>query len=288
MWWIVHRRKNKRNLHRDFEDKSICDLGKDLDEILKGRLETIEEEPEAEERERLGESQKPMLAKAKLKVEKGKAIVKAQVKSGKVFYMLCVIGLASKRASMRSTFLIMTPFLFLFLTVLASTGPSPSPILRQENQSNNLVSAIADMIRESYNGFGTLLLLHVLNDTDFYKNQEITFLMPSDDHLSQADMSQESLETFILRHTIPAWLMINHMLRFPNKTLVPSSIPDKMFIITKSGRSGGLYVNNARIVSPNICRNSRVACHGVSNVITFTEDSFSKAMLSSVRETYRH
>ncbi|CAH8337335.1 unnamed protein product [Eruca vesicaria subsp. sativa] len=270
MWWIVHRRKNKRNLHRDFENKSICDLGKDLDEILKGRLETIEEEPEAEERERLGESQKPMLAKAKLKVEKGKAIVKAQVKSGKVFYMLCVIGLASKR-------------------VLASTGPSPSPILRQENQSNNLVSAIADMIRESYNGFGTLLLLHVLNDTDFYKNQEITFLMPSDDHLSQADMSQESLETFILRHTIPAWLMINHMLRFPNKTLVPSSIPDKMFVITKSGRSGGLYVNNARIVSPNICRNPRVACHGVSNVITFTEDSFSKAtlspkMLSSVRE----
>ncbi|KAH0900002.1 hypothetical protein HID58_049570, partial [Brassica napus] len=82
MWWIVHGRKNKRNLHRDFENKSICDLGKDLEEILKGRLETIEEEPEAEEREWLGESHKPMLVKAKMKVEKGKAIVKAKVKSG--------------------------------------------------------------------------------------------------------------------------------------------------------------------------------------------------------------
>lgn len=72
-------------------------MGKDLDEILKGRLETIEEEPEAEERERLGESQKPMLFKAKMNVEKGKTIVKAKMKSGKVFYMLCIIGLASRR-----------------------------------------------------------------------------------------------------------------------------------------------------------------------------------------------
>ncbi|KAH0851024.1 hypothetical protein HID58_095091, partial [Brassica napus] len=63
MWWIVHGRKNKRNLHRDFENKSICDLGKDLEDILKGRLETIEEEPEAEEREWLGESHKPMLVR---------------------------------------------------------------------------------------------------------------------------------------------------------------------------------------------------------------------------------
>ncbi|KAF3541791.1 hypothetical protein F2Q69_00024999 [Brassica cretica] len=49
--------------------------------------------------------------------------------------------------------------------------------------------------------------------------------MPSDEDLSHAGMSQESLETFILRHR----------LRFPNKTLVPCSIPDKMFTITKSG-----------------------------------------------------
>ncbi|CAN6858790.1 unnamed protein product [Brassica oleracea] len=197
MWWIVHGRKNKRNLHRDFENKSICDLGKDLEEILKGRLETIEEEPEAEEREWLGESHKPMLGKAKMKVEKGKAIVKAKVKSAL--------------------------FLFYLLTILATTvtEPRPTPILRHDNQSSDLFSAISDMRRESY-----------------------------------YDMSQESLETFILRHRIPAWLMINHMLRFPNRTLVPCSIPDKMFTITKSGGSG-LFLNNARIVSPNICQNQQ-------------------------------
>uniref|UniRef100_M4DVI7 FAS1 domain-containing protein n=1 Tax=Brassica campestris TaxID=3711 RepID=M4DVI7_BRACM len=222
MWWIVHGRKNKRNLHRDFENKSICDLGKDLEDILKGRLETIEEEPEAEEREWLGESHKPMLVKAKMKVEKGKAIVKAKVKSAL--------------------------FLFSLLTILATTvtEPRPTPILRHDNQSSDLFSAISDMRRESY-----------------------------------YDLSQESLETFILRHRIPAWLGINHMLRFPNKTLVPCSIPDKMFTITKSGGSG-LFVNNARIVSPNICQNSRISCHGVSNIITFIEASFSKGMLVSL------
>ncbi|KAH0855555.1 hypothetical protein HID58_007911 [Brassica napus] len=161
MWWIVHGRKNKRNLHTAI--LSICDLGKDLEDILKGRLETIEEEPEAEEREWLGESHKP--------IGEGKSIVKAKVKSGKVFYMLCVIGLASKRASMRSIFLIIALFLFSLLTILATTvtEPRPTPILRHDNQSSDLFSAISDMRRESYYGFVTLL--HVLNDTNVFKNQ---------------------------------------------------------------------------------------------------------------------
>ncbi|KAG2316603.1 hypothetical protein Bca52824_019725 [Brassica carinata] len=162
-------------------------------------------------------------------------------------------------STMRSLFLMISSFFFFLLTILASTvtEPRPTPILRHDNQSSDLFSAISDMRRESY-----------------------------------YDMSQESLETFILRHTIPAWLMINHMLRFPNKTLVPCSIPDKMFTITKSGGSG-LFVNNARIVSPNICQNSRISCHGISNVITFHEDSFPKGklspkMLSSRITTSRH
>ncbi|KAG2301311.1 hypothetical protein Bca4012_059509 [Brassica carinata] len=106
-------------------------------------------------------------------------------------------------------------------------------------------------------------IFHIIALFFFFFNQEITFLMPSDEDLSHAGMSQESLETFILRHTTPAWLMINHMLRFPNKTLVPCIIPDKMFTITKSGGSG-LFVNNARIVSHNICQNSPIPCHGAS------------------------
>lgn len=183
-------------------------------------------------------------------------------------------------ATMRSIFLTISPLFFFLLTILASTvtEPRPTPILiRHDNQSSDLVSAISDMRRESYYGFVTLL--HILNDTDFFRSQEITFLMPNDEDISQADMAQESLETFILRHAIPAWLMINHMVRFPNKTLVPCSIPDRMFTITKSGGSG-LFVNNARIVSPNICQNSRISCHGISNVITFNEDSFPKGRLS--------
>ncbi|KFK26421.1 hypothetical protein AALP_AA8G246300 [Arabis alpina] len=170
-------------------------------------------------------------------------------------------------------------FLFLHTSALAASAPEPQPhpILRQYNQSTDLGSAISDMRRQSYDGFA--ILLHVLNDTNLFRNTEITFLMPSDSDLSRADMSQEDLQTFILRHTIPAWLMINHMLRFPNRTLVPCSLPDKMFTITKSGGSG-IYVNNARIVSPNICENSRISCHGISDVIRFTQDSFSTEKLS--------
>ncbi|XP_010493912.1 PREDICTED: uncharacterized protein LOC104771135 [Camelina sativa] len=261
MWWVVHRRMNKRNLNRDCENKRICELGKDLEEILKGRLETIEEEPEAEEREWLGDSQtqKPILVKAKMRVEKGKAIVKAKVKSGKVFYMLCVIGLASKRGF---------------------NDLPPHLILRHDNYNQtDLISAMSDMRRQSYNGF--VILLRFLNDTDYFRNTDITFLMPSDNDLSHADIHQENLESFILRHTIPAWLMINHMLHFPNRTLVPCSVSsDKMFTITKSGGSG-IYVNNARIVTPNVCQNSRISCHGISDVITFNQDSFPTKMLSS-------
>ncbi|XP_010546790.1 PREDICTED: uncharacterized protein LOC104818768 [Tarenaya hassleriana] len=93
MWWGVNRRA-KRNLHRNHENMVICESKKDIEEILRGRLETIEEEPEEEERER-GREMRRIVTKAK--AEKGKAIVKAKkVKSGKVFYMLCVVGLASK------------------------------------------------------------------------------------------------------------------------------------------------------------------------------------------------
>ncbi|XP_020876187.1 uncharacterized protein LOC9308291 [Arabidopsis lyrata subsp. lyrata] len=262
MWWVVHRRMSKRNLNRDCENKRICELGKDLEEILKGRLETIEEEPEVEERERLGDSQmqKPMLIKAKMKVEKGKAIVKAKVKSGKVFYMLCVIGLASKRGF---------------------NDLPPHLILRHDNYNQtDLISAMTDMRRQSYNGF--VILLRFLNDTNYFRNTDITFLMPSDNDISHADITPENLETFILKHTIPAWLMINHMLHFPNRTLVPCSLSDKMFTITKSGGSG-IYVNNARIVTPNVCQNSRISCHGISDVIAFNQNYMSTKMLSSVR-----
>ncbi|CAA0404973.1 unnamed protein product [Arabidopsis thaliana] len=260
MWWVVHRRMNKRNLNRDCENKRICELGKDLEEILKGRLETIEEEPEAEERERLGDSHKPMLVKAKMKVEKGKSIVKAKVKSGKVFYMLCVIGLASKRGF---------------------NDLPPHLILRHDNYNQtDLISAMTDMRRQSYNGF--VILLRFLNDTNYFRNTDITFLMPSDNDISHADITPESLETFILKHTIPAWLMINHMLHFPNRTLVPCSLSDRMFTITKSGGSG-IYVNNARIVTPNVCQNSRISCHGISDVISFNQNYVSTKMLPSVR-----
>lgn len=192
-------------------------------------------------------------------------------------------------ANMKTLFLVITPLFFFFLTILASTDP-PHLILRHDNYNQtDLISAMADMRRQSYNGF--VILLRFLNDTNYFRNTDITFLMPSDNDISHADIHEDNLESFILRHTIPAWLMINHMLHFPNRTLVPCSLSDKMFTITKTGGSG-IYVNNARIVTPNVCQNSRISCHGISDVITFNqEDSFSTKMLSSDRgniSSWRH
>lgn len=181
---------------------------------------------------------------------------------------------------MKNLSLVIAPLFFFFLTILASTEP-PHLILRHDNYNQtDLISALADMRRQSYNGF--VILLRFLNDTNYFRNTDITFLMPSDNDISHADITPENLETFILKHTIPAWLMINHMLHFPNRTLVPCSLSDKMFTITKSGGSG-IYVNNARIVTPNVCQNSRISCHGISDVITFNQNSMSTKMLSSVR-----
>lgn len=183
-------------------------------------------------------------------------------------------------ASMKTFSLVIAPLFFFSLTILASTEP-PHLILRHDNYNQtDLISAMTDMRRQSYNGF--VILLRFLNDTNYFRNTDITFLMPSDNDISHADITPESLETFILKHTIPAWLMINHMLHFPNRTLVPCSFSDRMFTITKSGGSG-IYVNNARIVTPNVCQNSRISCHGISDVISFNQNYVSTKMLPSVR-----
>ncbi|XP_010557763.1 PREDICTED: uncharacterized protein LOC104826655 [Tarenaya hassleriana] len=169
----------------------------------------------------------------------------------------------------------MAPWIFFLLAILASAEPEPT---RQNNQSN-LMAAMSDMRRQSYHGF--VILLQLLNNTDFLKSTEVTFLMPSDSDLSQADINLGNLQTFVLSHSIPAWLMINHMLRFPNRTMVPSNSQDQVLTITKARGTLGLYVNDARIISPNICQDSRISCHGISNVIKFTDESCSTVILTA-------
>jgi len=134
------------------------------------------------------------------------------------------------------------------------------------NQTD-LQAAMDDMRTRSYYGF--VILLNILNSQqNSLQNNDLTFLMPNDDELSQFSISLDQLPDFILSHSIPTPLLPSHLLHFPNGYVVPSSIPSRVINITNSGRTG-LFVNNARIVTPNVCQSSSIRCHGISAALTF-------------------
>ncbi|KAJ8748629.1 hypothetical protein K2173_007619 [Erythroxylum novogranatense] len=147
---------------------------------------------------------------------------------------------------------------FLLFPLLAVGDPQPAKPINQ----TDLQVAMADMRTWSYHGF--VILLKILNGTgDALRDREITFFMPSDDELSKVALALDSLQYFILSHSIPTALLITHLVHFPNGTLVPSGVPNQMLRITNNGRSG-LFVNNARLATPNVCLNSQIRCHGIS------------------------
>ncbi|KAG7011871.1 hypothetical protein SDJN02_26778, partial [Cucurbita argyrosperma subsp. argyrosperma] len=136
-----------------------------------------------------------------------------------------------------------------------------------------------DMISKSYHGF--VILLKILNSSHKdWQNSELTFFMPPDQELSRAAISPERIHDFVLSHSIPTALLLNNLLHFPNGSLVPSSIPNRMIRITNC-RKMSVCVNNARIVTPNVCLNSSIRCHGISTTMTYDRTSFSDTYLRS-------
>lgn len=156
-------------------------------------------------------------------------------------------------------------FVLLLLTLLSVVECESQPT-NSFNQTD-LQAAMSDMRSRSYYGF--IILLKILNSQpNSLQNNDLTFLMPSDEQLSQFSITPDELHDFLLSHSIPTPLLLNHLLHFPNGSMVPSSIPSRVISITNSGRSG-LFVNNARIVTPNVCQTSSIRCHGISAALTF-------------------
>ncbi|KAJ4838601.1 hypothetical protein Tsubulata_040619 [Turnera subulata] len=140
---------------------------------------------------------------------------------------------------------------------------------------------MADMRAWSYHGF--VILLKLLNGSpNSLREKDITFLLPVDEELSKISLTQNSLQDFIMSHSIPSELVFSNLLHFPNGTMVPSSVPNRMLNITNGGRSS-LFLNNARIVSPNVCLNSQIRCHGISTIIAFEDFDFSRQSLQTPR-----
>lgn len=169
----------------------------------------------------------------------------------------------SKHSSKTSSFPPMALWFMVLLTLFA-IGESQSTI--SFNQTD-LQAAMSDMRSRSYYGF--VILLKMLNSQpNSLHNNDLTFLMPNDDELSQFSIALDQLHDFILSHSIPTPLVLSHLLHFPNGSVVPSSIPSRLISITNSGRTG-LFVNNARVVTPNVCQSSSIRCHGISAALTF-------------------
>ncbi|KAL0560170.1 hypothetical protein IC582_000566 [Cucumis melo] len=163
----------------------------------------------------------------------------------------------------------MTPSFFVLLLLVAKAQAIMA------NQTD-LQAAMDEMRLKSYHGF--VILLKILNNSNkTLQNSDITFFMPTDQELSQADISLDQLEEFVLSHSIPTSLLLNNLLHFPNGSLVPSSIPNRMIKITKS-RKMGVCVNEARIVTPNVCLTSSIRCHGISTAISYDKTSFSETL----------
>ncbi|KAL5126181.1 hypothetical protein HKD37_14G038861 [Glycine soja] len=153
---------------------------------------------------------------------------------------------------------------FVILLTFFAIGESQSTM--SFNQTD-LQAAMTDMRSRSYYGF--VILLKILNSQpNSLQNNDLTFLMPNDDELSQFSIALDQLHDFILSHSIPTPLVLSHLLHFPNGSVVPSSVPSRVISITNGGRTG-LFVNNARIVTPNVCQSSSIRCHGISAALTF-------------------
>lgn len=168
-------------------------------------------------------------------------------------------------------------FMVILLLVLAFSESQNTPqLITSSNDvvdggvnnraSTDLESAIAEMRSKSYHGFA--ILLHMLNSTSQPSGTSLTLFVPGDSELSQHPIPADRLQSFLLSHAMPMSLQFNDLVHFPTGTLVPTAHPDRMIRIRNRGR-GEFFVNNARIVEPNVCLNSSVKCHGIDHVINY-------------------
>lgn len=159
-----------------------------------------------------------------------------------------------------------------FLVLLFLVGKAHATAIDQ----TDLKAAMDDMRSKSYNGF--VILLKILNSSNkALQYSGMTFFMPTDQELSHVAISPDRLEEFVLSHSVPTPLLLNNLLHFPNGSLVPSSIPNRMISITNC-RKMGVCVNNARITTPNVCLNSSIRCHGISTTIAYDRVSYSDTL----------
>ncbi|XP_010558644.1 PREDICTED: uncharacterized protein LOC104827213 [Tarenaya hassleriana] len=141
-----------------------------------------------------------------------------------------------------------------------------SSIHAEDTQHDDLSMAMEEMQRANYYSFVMLInMLPSVINPRFLAN--ITFLMPKDKTLSRAQIQEDSVPEFLLRHSIPSPLLFEHLNLFPNGSTIPSSLDHYSLQISNGGRYN-YHLNNVKIVSRNICTSGSIKCHGIDGILT--------------------
>ena len=154
----------------------------------------------------------------------------------------------------------------IYITLLALLMPfiSSTTSTNIPPQNQDLMVAVEEMQRANY---FTFVMLTNMAPANLIQGN-ITFLMPNDRALSKSLMQEDSVVDFLLLHSIPSPLLFDHLVHIPTGTMIPTAKPEFMLKVSNHGGRRSFYLNNVRIVHPNICTaGSSIRCHGVDGVV---------------------
>ncbi|XP_057972813.1 FAS1 domain-containing protein SELMODRAFT_448915 [Malania oleifera] len=155
----------------------------------------------------------------------------------------------------------MVNHLVLLLALILPAAPTKSI----PSRSQDLLVAIEEMQRANYFTFVTLINM---SPADLFRARNITFLMPNDRLLSNGILSGTAISDFLLLHSIPSPLLFDYLEHIPSGSIIPTSKPEFVLKIKNHGRRS-FFLNNARIISPNICiAGSSIRCHGIDGLLS--------------------
>ncbi|OMP08847.1 hypothetical protein COLO4_06064 [Corchorus olitorius] len=153
------------------------------------------------------------------------------------------------------------PLVVLFLAVFQLITCTDIP-----PDDQDLRVATEEMQKASYFAFVMLINMFPL-DRKFQGN--VTFLMPNDRMLSKTIIPESEVSAFLYRHSIPSALFLEDLLHIPTGSILPSSEPEYMLNISNGGGRRSFFLNNVKIISPNICTaGSSIRCHGINGVLS--------------------
>lgn len=138
-----------------------------------------------------------------------------------------------------------------------------SSVSTATNSASEIRQAIEEMRTANY---FTFIMLINMAPADLIQGN-ITFLMPRDRTLSQTSIQENDVADFLQRHSIQSPLLFDHLQHFPTGSMLPTSKPNLFLRVNNSGYMH-FFLNNARVVGPNICtRSASIRCHGIDQVL---------------------